>query len=1123
MPPPSPPQAPPLAPSPYAPSSFDVALLVAFSPNATAGLSLAVFMESIIAAADTGADTGENVRVEVTQNGQVAVGLAQSVNSTSLVVALEDLICSGPPCSVTTMSAAGSRRLQTVSDLQLFSYSRRLVPGNTLDVPAISGHALATRLGIENSTISASAEITLTTALVVQTVFGDASGASQVITSMQAYTSNVASILQIPLDSVAFAMQPYAVGPPAPPPLRPPDPFPMPPAAAKPKPPSPLSDAGKPAPSAPPRFPVDDGFAPIVDITSNLATEVDTAGAPMIIAFSSAGFVCIVVLLIISLCLCRSYCPQHLPGPFARLLLKKSPSLDWPESIKRGSSKEGQDSPTVVTEVYDKHRFTVTLRHNSTGQFRIKLAQQETDTGVEGEIFISHVDASDVPDDREMLCEDDTLIQVNDVDVVGQSLESVQRVLQAAGSTVDLTLERPVVRSPVVTSNYGATIRHNSEGKFCILLAQNEASTDDSLLEPVYVSEIGTSDVPDDRDKVANGDQVCMVNGVDVTGEHLGTVQTMMQASGAVVDLVLQRPVEPGAKAALAAIDAAIASDASLAMAASSSVDEVQIDMSLDGDGDEFVRPGATPANLAGDEFLRPGVTPDNGAEFARPQATPVMEQQVFDRPPRTPHVEARPSSSEAAQQGIHVDALPATPFTQTPAPLSHYPPASPEERDQWKADARQLINIAGSAPLRAATAVDDHVADLGDLDLSLATGDAVWVFDGAEAPVGWLIAMKKSDDGTESCRGIVPETKIKPLEEGSFQMPSTVAAPTPAVTDPSPFPSPMGQFLRPDSKEARAVVDAARVLLGPVPTSSQSAVPALAPLADGAQAGSLSAAIFTPTPAAAPKPGLLPPLGQPPAADEGQPSDVAVKEAPLSAAIFTPTPAAAPKPGALPPLQPPSAGGDDDPPSDVAVKEAMPRLVEGLVLPERALQSPGFQASTAKTPPLARAVPKAGTPGSMSATNPLAEVQVPAGTRPGELFRATIADGRELTIACPADAEPGDFLEIELPPSFPSGEAAVVTVPEMESPHYAPGEFETVEVAVPADKKPGDTFSVQASWGGVFEVSVPRGTKAGSTLFIEVPRAPTTPGGTPAPVPPGTPVRTPVGAKSAASFSLHV
>merc|ERR1719310_861869 len=135
--------------------------------------------------------------------------------------------------------------------------------------------------------------------------------------------------------------------------------------------------------------------------------------------------------------------------------------------------------------------------------------------------------------------------------------------------------------------------------------------------------------------------------------------------------------------------------------------------MSLDGDGDEFVRPGATPANLAGDEFLRPGVTPDNGAEFARPQATPVMEQQVFDRPPRTPHVEARPSSSEAAQQGIHVDALPATPFTQTPAPLSHYPPASPEECDQWKADARQLINIAGSAPLRAATAIDDHVADL--------------------------------------------------------------------------------------------------------------------------------------------------------------------------------------------------------------------------------------------------------------------------------------------------------------------------------------------------------------------------------------------------------------------------
>ena len=55
-------------------------------------------------------------------------------------------------------------------------------------------------------------------------------------------------------------------------------------------------------------------------------------------------------------------------------------------------------------------------------------------------------------------------------------------------------------------------------------------------------------------------------------------------------------------------------------------------------------------------------------------------------------------------------------------------------------------------------------------------------------------------------------------------------------------------------------------------------------------------------------------------------------------------------------------------------------------------------------------------------------------------------------------------------------------------------GGFETAEVAVPDECQPGDSFTVQASWGGLFEVVVPRGTVAGSTLFIELPARPESP-----------------------------
>ena len=43
--------------------------------------------------------------------------------------------------------------------------------------------------------------------------------------------------------------------------------------------------------------------------------------------------------------------------------------------------------------------------------------------------------------------------------------------------------------------------------------------------------------------------------------------------------------------------------------------------------------------------------------------------------------------------------------------------------------------------------------------------------------------------------------------------------------------------------------------------------------------------------------------------------------------------------------------------------------------------------------------------------------IEVPAGSRPGQVFHITISDGSTLPISCPDDARVGDVLEIDLPP----------------------------------------------------------------------------------------------------------
>ena len=93
------------------------------------------------------------------------------------------------------------------------------------------------------------------------------------------------------------------------------------------------------------------------------------------------------------------------------------------------------------------------------------------------------------------------------------------------------------------------------------------------------------------------------------------------------------------------------------------------------------------------------------------------------------------------------------------------------------------------------------------------------------------------------------------------------------------------------------------------------------------------------------------------------------------------------------------------------------------------------------------------------------------------------MANRREVIITCPDDAAAGDVLELEIPRED-LGEHPLTATEES----FTSGEFETAEVAVPDECQPGDSFTVQASWGGLFEVEVPVGTHAGATLFIELP-----------------------------------
>lgn len=129
-------------------------------------------------------------------------------------------------------------------------------------------------------------------------------------------------------------------------------------------------------------------------------------------------------------------------------------------------------------------------------------------------------------------------------------------------------------------------------------------------------------------------------------------------------------------------------------------------------------------------------------------------------------------------------------------------------------------------------------------------------------------------------------------------------------------------------------------------------------------------------------------------------------------------------------------------------------------------------------------------------------EIIVPDGMVPGDSFIVQAASGGMFDVIVPEGIAPGTAIFVELPAATPAsspfGDQAQVTAKNGNS---ALGS-ETKEVVVPEGMQPGDSFSVQASWGGMFELTVPDGTVSGTSIFIELPSAP--------PKLPSTPPRSP-------------
>ena len=105
--------------------------------------------------------------------------------------------------------------------------------------------------------------------------------------------------------------------------------------------------------------------------------------------------------------------------------------------------------------------------------------------------------------------------------------------------------------------------------------------------------------------------------------------------------------------------------------------------------------------------------------------------------------------------------------------------------------------------------------------------------------------------------------------------------------------------------------------------------------------------------------------------------------------------------------------------------------------------------------------------------------VITPDGCLPGELLCVDVGDGRSLEVVVPEHCYSGVPILVQVDGDDDGAESGQgVVAPAME----------LVEVTVPFGVAVGDTFSVTTGWGETFDITLPHGFAAGSTLTCELP-----------------------------------
>jgi len=107
-----------------------------------------------------------------------------------------------------------------------------------------------------------------------------------------------------------------------------------------------------------------------------------------------------------------------------------------------------------------------------------------------------------------------------------------------------------------------------------------------------------------------------------------------------------------------------------------------------------------------------------------------------------------------------------------------------------------------------------------------------------------------------------------------------------------------------------------------------------------------------------------------------------------------------------------------------------------------------------------------------------LMQVTVPEGLQGGDAMSVLVGE-QEFTLTVPDGLEAGALIEVDLPVDEGAPDA---------DPPPEEAMTEKVIVTVPAGLGPGDPFSVETAWGGVFEITVPDGVYEGDAIEVELP-----------------------------------